>query len=214
MNPPRILKHAVSLLFGLSLSVTSAEAATLSVSFVSDPFEFVGGGQTLNLFYNTAQGSTVVAGVQRNPGNGLYDRITLAGDRAVGGPSSSGMTLMFGTRMLGETISLGTYNDAERYSFESPGHAGLAIGFQSRAGNMVSGNFTITELEYNPATFIVQAFTATFTQRVEGSSRAMTGRVQYSLAGIPEPTSAALLAGACGLLHFRRRRNPAADSTV
>jgi hypothetical protein len=130
-------------------------------------------------------------------------------------------TLDFGTNQLGIPIQPGTYNNAERASFASPGHAGLDVSFEHRGNNTLTGSFTINSLTLVPdATalngFRITEFSASFEQHGEGGIPALFGTFEFSTGptptAVPGPASLALLApGALGLLGYAsRRRKPTA----
>ncbi|MCA8986412.1 MAG: tandem-95 repeat protein [Planctomycetaceae bacterium] len=145
----------------LSLPVTS-------FSFVSDPGEYIGAGQTLSYSPETATFTLYSSlslnffGLEvRNPLNTSdYWSIRMAS------PS-------------GENLEVGTYTGATRYPFQDPSDPGLSVTGQHRGYNTSVGEFTITQLLRDAGGNLTH-FAATFWQASTLTGPRMTGEIQYS----------------------------------
>jgi hypothetical protein len=154
--------------------------------------------------YNTSQAGNYI--------NGSPSYLTFA---LLSPPANNFALLTFGSNELNEPLTVGTYSNAERASFASPGFAGLDVSYGSSGSNTLTGSFTISTLSYfndpgNNNALEVASFAASFTQYTDGNPAALTGTLVYqNLASVPEPSSLGLLViGLAGLAIRRWRGQP------
>jgi len=86
----------------------------------------------------------------------------------VPGDSAQGLwwDTVFSAEQLGTPFAVQTYEGAERWPFQSPGHPGMDISGDGRGCNMLSGRFQILELTQAGST--LQGLTVTFEQSCDG----------------------------------------------
>ncbi|MGZ5039946.1 MAG: hypothetical protein ACXWBQ_04315 [Usitatibacter sp.] len=139
------------------------------IQIVSEPGDFIGAGQNKTftradgLFYT--QSNTALPGAQvmlQNIFGTPYEFWLLNFAPAPGQP--------FGP---------GTYENAERYPFMSPGHPGLSVAGEGRGCNTSTGRFTVYEVEYGPLNILTK-FAADFEQHCGGGFPALFGAVRYN----------------------------------
>ena len=138
-------------------------ATTTSLSFVSRPGEYVGGGQSRTI---SASDTPINAGVD------CYEnRIEVT----VGTfPPVWTLTL---AAPLTTRLVVGTYESAQGYPFQPRGVPGLDFGGDGHGCNTLTGRFVVTEASYLPSGAI-DRFRATFEQRCQGTSPGVSGEVQ------------------------------------
>jgi hypothetical protein len=78
----------------------------------------------------------------------------------------------------GAPLIPGTYENAERWPFQSPVRPGLDVSGSGRGCNRLSGRFAILEIAYGSSGDIVR-FAADFEQHCEGNTAALRGTVRY-----------------------------------
>ena len=146
-----------------------APASTTTLSFTSDPGDFI--GQGLSRTYNLGDGSW----------NARYDTTNSGGHVAIRVENfSSGQDSWWWNVDLaspnGKPLTVGTYEAARRYPFQPDTQPGLDFSGTGRGCNTLTGRFVITELRLGAANS-VDRLTATFEQNCEGSSPTLRGRV-------------------------------------
>jgi len=174
-----------------SLCVTAASAQIAHLSFTSDPGDFIGLGQTRDMYY-TPLNSTYFpmenVGIIR-PLTGVGFTFGTVGDRAL--PFAS---VSFSTRALNIPFQIGTYLDAQRAPFAAPGHPGLDVTFDNRGSNTLTGFFVVRDLQYDSLN--INHFLVDFEQHSEGSVPALRGTFEFSsstwVSAVPEPSTYAL----------------------
>jgi hypothetical protein len=206
---------ALGLAFGATPVVRGGAIAHLVLD--SQPGDFVGGGKHSDVTYTPA--NTAGAG-------GIFSAQILTGLDVAGQPAflrfafSFPITvspdefsqLDFATNQLNIPIAPGTYLNAERASFASPGHPGLDVSFEHRGSNTLTGNFTINSLSFftdSTNTLQISTLDVNFEQHSEGLPPALFGHFTYNagIASIPEPSSWVLsgIAGVLSVGYWRRR---------
>ncbi len=203
----------------IALAFVSADASQFAqLMLQSQPGDFVGQGQTVDIIYTPSNSPFFLADIVDFTANGQPDFVHFA----VGNPAASPntfATLDFSTAGLGIPILPGTYglpgNTAQRASFAEPGHAGLDVTFQNRGSNTLTGNFTITDVTFfldANNTLEIGSFAASFEQHSEGAVPALFGTFTYQ-SSVPDSGATALLLiiGVVGLCLcaalFQRRGN-------
>jgi len=175
----------------------TASAAVAHLTLQSQPGDFIGQGGTFDVTYG-APGQTLSA-QNRQLTNGLPSELLFVVDQ--NGAGNTFGTLFFGTDQLGIPMQPGTYLNAQRADFASPGHPGLDVSWQNRGSNTLTGNFTVTQAVFNAAN-VLQSFAVSFEQHSEGATPALFGTFTYQ---IPEPATCMLFTTAL-LVPARRRR--------
>jgi len=197
------------LLITLAL-VSGACGQFAELKLQSQPGDFIGQGQTVDILYTPSDSPFFFANIVGFTANGEPDFL----DFAFGDPTASPntfTTLDFSTAGLGIPILPGTYglpgNTAQRASFADPGHPGLDVTFQNRGSNTLTGNFIVSDatffLDANNM-FKIGSFDVSFEQHSEGAVPALFGTFTYHSSGVPtapETGSAAwlLVIGIVGL---------------
>jgi len=85
--------------------------------------------------------------------------------------------LTFSTRAMGQSLSIGTFAQAERASFASSGRPGIDITGDGSGCNTITGDFQIQAITWSGST--LKSFTASFEQHCEGSLIALRGCVHF-----------------------------------
>ncbi|WP_329334106.1 hypothetical protein OG866_12020 [Streptomyces sp. NBC_00663] len=177
--PARVLARAAAVL-ALTLSMaagttgllTGTEAHALPVTdgsfaFSGDEGDWVSGGQSYA--YSTAS----------------QDRLNISADStdngvhlSVDGANGDWWYLDL-TAPSGQTLAPGTYTGATRYPFNEPTEPGLDLSGNGRGCNTLTGEFTITDVEFGPQGY-VEKLDASFVQHCEGGSTAARGEVHIA----------------------------------
>jgi len=138
----------------------------------SDDGDYIGAGQSY--FFTPQDGSFSISG------NASAISIYFSG-------SSHDLSLDFAAPS-GQQLGPGSYVGAAR--FQSATQPGLNIFGDGRGCNVITGQFTVREISFNPGNSVA-SFWATFEQHCEGATPALRGEVRYN-AGRP---AAATLSG-------------------
>jgi hypothetical protein len=136
-----------------------------SLSFRSDPGDFVGQGQTVRY----SNGHNAVFHARRGPLGLSVTAIPYAGP-------------IWAVRLAapGRRPPLpGVYEGAVRNPFEPPGVPGLDVSGDGRGCNKLSGRFTVSEGRYGPQG-LIRGLRARFEQHCEGAAPALRGEVRVS----------------------------------
>jgi hypothetical protein len=189
--------------------VSRADFAHLT--FTSNPGDFIGGGQTVNLTYDSTAGATVASSIlSGRMVNGQPGFLEFVIDQNVMGTNTFS-TLAFATDRLPLPFQVGSYANAERAAFADPGFAGLDVSFQNRGSNTLTGSFTVNSVAFyldSTSTVQIASLDVNFVQHSEGATPALTGHFVFQSSAVPEPSSLVLLGfGAAGLA-WRRSRRP------
>lgn len=143
---------------------------------------YVSGG--MNATYTSAAGNWSVNSLFDLTGDGIVDRLSFYYLNVLnGGLEVHFFNLSIGTDQLGTNLAPGTYLNAQRTSFASPGSAGLDFSMEGRGYNTVSGSFTIhsINIDYSGATPILRSLSMTFSESGSPTEPALTGSLRYNL---------------------------------
>ncbi|MFI5675741.1 hypothetical protein [Streptomyces cellulosae] len=175
-TPRRVLARATAVLaltLGLAAGSTGllpgTEAHALpvtdgSLSFSGDDGDWISGGQSYA--YSTAAEDHL--NISANSDNSL---VSLRVDGANGDWWSLDLAAPSGT-----SLAPGTYTGATRHPFNEPTEPGLDLSGNGRGCNTLTGNFTISAVEFGPHGY-VKKLDATFEQHCEGGTTAARGEV-------------------------------------
>lgn len=182
----------------------SSAQAFVNLKLASPAGEWVGGGSNWDTTYNSTTAGFFMNSFQREVAAGpSFLRFLLGSSSA--SPYNTFAILDFSTHQLGQPLAVGTYLNATRASFSSPGEPGLDVSWQNRGSNTLTGWFRINRISYTGSSnnYTLREFNADFGQFSDGSPLELTGTITYS--SVPEP--ATLIATATGIaLMVRRRR--------
>jgi hypothetical protein len=153
--------------------VSAQQPLTASLSFVSDPGDYIGGGQSRMFTLDTASFSV------RGGQNGGYVGVTVF-------PFTGGFWFLDLAAPQGTPLAPGPYEGAARYPFQASGQPGLSLTGDGRGCNTVTGRFTVVEAEFGPNNYVVR-FHATFEQHCEGGTAALLGEIQIVNPPPPPP---------------------------
>jgi hypothetical protein len=187
-----LLRLGISLIVlcgSLSLLVAapaSAASPTTGANFVSEQGDYI--GQGLNYAFNT-----VTASGQSN------DIVTFDVSNSL---NSFDVSLAAPT---GQTLTTGTYSDAQRAVFRSPGFPGLDVEGEGRGCNQVYGSFVVYDATYDSGGGVI-SFAGQFFMHCEGFYNALMGQISYNSsvampplpASAPEPPQSALFVSGDG----------------
>jgi HYR domain len=87
-----------------------------------------------------------------------------------------------------EPLVIGSYENAERYPFNSNGAAGLSIYGDGRGCNTLTGRFDVNDIQH-ASTGELLVFDATFEQHCEGGTPALYGRIRIENPPPPPDTT-------------------------
>lgn len=179
----------------------------------SEPGDFIGGGGTYDLTYETPGPFDIddQTGSYRPDEDPYCVTFTL---REIPHSWLTYAYLAFGSDYPSRTLQPGTYEGAHRMWFNYSGEPGLDVTFQNRGSSQVFGSFTVHEATFfkRQGTRRVASFAATFEQHSETPTRpALYGSFTYrnydAPQVIPEPGTLVLLgSGALGILARRKRQ--------
>jgi Ca2+-binding RTX toxin-like protein len=113
-------------------------------------------------------------------GNGFVDYLSLFYSGSTLGEFFS---LDFATNMLGTDLAPGTYLNAERAAFASPGHPGLDFGLNGSGYNTLSGSFSIQsiDVDYSGVIPVLRSLSATFSVGSFPAQPEKYGSLRYNI---------------------------------
>ncbi|MCL4694061.1 MAG: hypothetical protein KJ060_16300 [Candidatus Hydrogenedentes bacterium] len=157
-----------------------AFAGSSQLDFTSDPGSWIGQGEAVSA--SLASGFSFVASEPLTGGI----QVVIENAVPVFEPEYRYWILMI-EGPDGDALAVGSYLDAERYAFASPGHPGLDFTGNFRGANTLTGNFTVEELEYDGGGDLSR-LVVEFTQYEDGdTSKGVYGRLVYD-ASADEPS--------------------------
>jgi hypothetical protein len=138
------------------------------LSFVSDPGDYIGQGETHE--YGLQDGIWHAGFSTSNGVEHVFVSVS-----SLSGPATFWWDLDLAAPK-GQPLSVGVYEAARRYPFQPDTQPGLDFSGSGRGCNGVTGRFTIEAITLGPANSL-DRLQATFDQNCEGSSRALHGRI-------------------------------------
>ena len=147
----------------LPASPVAAQPVEASLSFVSDPGDYIGGGQSRLFTIDTASFSV------RGNQDGRYVGVTVF-------PFAGGFWFVDLAAPEGARLDPGSYEGAIRYPFQAPDQPGLSVSGDGRGCNTLTGRFDVLEAKFGPGGY-VERFHATFEQHCEGATGALRGEI-------------------------------------
>jgi len=211
-GPRLVLAMTLAALFAASPRLARAEFVT--VSYESQPGDFVGQGQTFNFTYTPGSTDNFSVNTSQYIG-GMPSYVSFVLGTVTGSNATNTFTTLdFSTAKLGIPLQAGTYAHAQRAAFADLGYPGLDVTFQNRGSNTLTGNFTINSVSFVPNAsnvLVLNSLDVNFEQHSEGHTPALFGHVVYergdSVLATPEPSSVVMLGtGAVCLVGLAWRR--------
>jgi len=152
------------ILLATLMAAGSASAAQTVLTYVSDPGDYIGGGQEAT--FTAADSSFIVYPTYNN------------GQVVSVNSSSHWWSLSFGAAD-DQVLVAGSYENAERFAFKSPGHPGIDFFGDGRGCNTITGRFDVREIERDASGQVVK-LAIDFEQHCEGGPAALFGQVRYN----------------------------------
>ena len=134
----------------------------VSFSFVSDPDDYIGGGQS-RIF--TLDDASITS---RSSDNGGHFGLNIF-------PFSGGFWFFDIAAPAGSQLVPGSYEGAVRYPFQSASQPGLSLSGDGRGCNTVTGRFDVLDAAFGPNGYI-ERLHARFEQHCEGGVPARTAK--------------------------------------
>ena len=158
----------------LTLGVgAGAQVGQTFLSFVSDPGDYIGQGQTRFFTPDTATFQS------RTDGNNRHINVTIF-------PFDGGFWILDMAAPEGQQLLPAVYEGAVRWPFQAPNQPGLSISGDGRGCNTLTGRFQVMEAVYGPFGY-VERFRASFEQHCEGATAALRGDIQIVNPPPPPP---------------------------
>lgn len=155
--------HAAFLAAALCLFASPAFAQSAALSYVSEPGDWVGQGQSLSFgsadITSQASSDNRLIGVSVNNASHWYTLNLQA--------------------PVGQQLAVGVYNGATRYPFNAATVPGLSFTGDGRGCNTLTGTFEILEVKFGSSGYI-EKLHATWEQHCEGGDPALFGEVTIS----------------------------------
>jgi hypothetical protein len=151
---------ALAILMVAAASPVAAWAQTTALVLHSQPGDPVGGGTDRTFF----------------PADGVFTPSTSDNVLNVyfnGGPH---WWYLYFAAPANAPLTVGVYEDATRWPFQSPTKPGLSVGGDDSGCNMLNGRFEVVEAVYGPGGQ-VERFAATFEQHCEGLPAALASNL-------------------------------------
>jgi hypothetical protein len=144
-------------------------APTTSVVMLSDPGDYIGGGQPR--FFHPGNGSITISG------NAEYFTISVSG----GSIGTDNFSMVF-AGPPGENLHTGLYTGAQRAPFRQSGHAGMDIYGDGRGCNEVGGRFDVKDFHVG-GNGIPDRLWISYEQHCENGMSALFGEIRLAEPG-------------------------------
>jgi len=169
----RIASRVLVTIAAFVLLTHDAHAQTTALVLSSAPGDYIGGG--INQTFTQSDGTFTAT---RNFDNGVSIFFN-------GGPHWWYVDFVAPMEV---PLTVGFYDEATRFPFQSPTKPGLDVSGEGRGCNELTGRFEVLEVVYG-LTGEVERFAATFEQHCEGMEPALTGSILFNstLQGPPTP---------------------------
>jgi hypothetical protein len=154
------------ILFAVLACSVPARAQVTSLTLISDPGDYVGGGQFY--FFTPADGAFTA---QQNFDQGV--------SLSFNTPSFDQFWYLDFAAPNNQPLTVGTYTGAARYPFQASNQPGLSVVGDGRGCNTAAGSFRVLQVTYGAGNTI-DAFDATFEQHCEGAAPALRGEIRYN----------------------------------
>ena len=155
------------------ISVANAQPEGTFLSFVSQPGDYIGGGQSLTFTPSDSQFSSMVSQDFREITVNVF-------------PLSGSFWFLHMAAPAGQQLLPGVYEGATRWPFQAPSTPGLDFSGDGRGCNTLTGRFEVLEAVYHPFGYI-ERFHATFEQHCEGAAPALFGEIRIVNPPPPPP---------------------------
>src|SRR5262249_62435249 len=132
----RIARRVLTLAAGFGLLAGPAWAQTSTLYLMSQPGDYVGGGQTVT--YTDADGAFTASGIGANTVEFSFTS-----------SDSAHFWYVDLAAVRDQPVVPGMYEGATRYPFQSPTHAGLDISGDGRGCNESTGRFVVLEASFD-----------------------------------------------------------------
>jgi hypothetical protein len=157
----RTLSWALAV-WGTMLSAGVAQAQTANtLYFQSQPGDYIGGGQT----------ATYTAGT--------FTAYSSLGHIEIAYSDPSHWWYLNFAAPQGDALATGAYEGAVRWPFQSPTHPGLDVSGDGRGCNMLSGRFSVLDVQFDGSGNVTQ-FAADFEQHCENATPALYGAIRFN----------------------------------
>ena len=160
------IRNLFAILFAVLACSFPARAQVTSLTLISDPGDFVGGGQFY--FFTPADGAFTA---QQNFDQGV--------SLSFNTPSFDQFWNLDFAAPNNQPLTVGTYTGAVRFPFQASNQPGLSVVGDGRGCNTVTGSFQVLQVTYGAGNTI-NAFDATFEQHCEGAAPALRGEIRYN----------------------------------
>ncbi|HEY5197099.1 MAG TPA: hypothetical protein VIJ51_08735 [Solirubrobacteraceae bacterium] len=140
-----------------------AYGGTTEMALESDPGDWIGGG--VDSFYDESSADITASGTRESV------------SFAVAGDDGSYMTADFVPGNNDILVPGATYTDASRYGFSNEG-TGMDVTGNGRGCNVLSGEFTVTDIDFDPEGNLLDAG-VTFVQHCENGTPALRGAFEW-----------------------------------
>ena len=154
----------------------SAQVPITKLSTTSDPGDYIGGTGPHSF---TPSDGQFFANASSATTGGLADAVEINFNS---NDNSQRWELRFSTRAMGNPMTPGFYDKAEREAFAEPGHPGIDISANANGCDVITGNFTVIDavFDYSAGQIRTVSFAVQFEQHCEAGPAALRGTLYYN----------------------------------